>query len=151
MSRRSSNALQVILAIAGVVALLGLGTCVGVYFVVKRGAAMVAAELADSGAPLVLGSPPAVTTALAGAKRAYVGHWRSTGGSALDIDATGAMTYDRREGGSKEKIDLPISAFHGDDIEAKAFVTLTIRVSSPPRRAGGHWEMVADGVTYERP
>jgi hypothetical protein len=152
MSRRSSDALGVILAILGVMALLGLGTCVGVYALVKRGTAAVVASMGDAGSPISIVSPAAVTAELSGAKRAYVGAWRSAAGSVLDILPNGQVTYDKREPGqANEKITVAIAAFHGADIELRVLAAIVLNVSVPPRRVGGGWEMVVDGATYTRP
>ena len=151
MSRRSSDTLGVVLAILGVIALLGMSTCVGVYVLVRRGAAAVAASIGDAGPPISIVSPPAVAAELAGAKRAYVGDWRSVAGSFLEIQPNGQLTYDTREPGRpRERLTLAIAAFRGADIEARAIAVFTLRVSVPPRRSGGGWEMVVDGATFTR-
>ena len=99
---------------------------------------------------LVLAAPPDVLSALSGPKRDYVGVWKSEAGSTLSIDPSGNVLLDTREGGSSKRLQAPIAAFSGNDIQMRAFVTITIAVSEPPRQVGGTWQMVADGVRYAR-
>jgi hypothetical protein len=146
--KKGLSGLAIALIIIGVVAVLGLGTCVAGVFYVKAKAE----KLADSidGGGLVLVSPPEVKAELAGAKKEYVGSWKGGKNSTLDIDADGNLKLVRDEGGAKETITAPIAAFSGNDIQMKAFVTLTIPVTSPPRRVGDHWSMTAKGIAFER-
>lgn len=146
--KKGLSGLAIALIIIGVLAVLGLGTCVAGVFYVKAKAE----KFADSidGGGLVLVSPPEVKTELAGAKKEYVGSWTSKKDSTLDIDAEGNLRLVRDEGGAKETLTAPIAAFQGNDIQIKAFVTLTIPVTSPPHRVGDHWSMTAKGVTFER-
>jgi hypothetical protein len=138
----------VVLIVVGVLALLGIGTCALGAFIVKRKVDKVASEIADGG--IVLAAPPAVKAELAGPKKDYVGSWRSAAGSSLDIDPDGNMKYVKDEGGAKESITAPIAAFRGDDIEVKFGITLTVRVTEPPRLIGTTWQMKANGVAFER-
>jgi hypothetical protein len=144
--------LGTVLIIFGVLALVGMATCGAGLYWVKRKVAKVAAEMADGGARLVLVSPVAVTDALTGAKKDYVGVWTSERGSTLTIDAMGNMSFEKDEDGDgvKEKLNMPIAAFVGNDIQCQAFVTLTVHVSQPPSQVSGQWHMTADGIPLER-
>jgi hypothetical protein len=144
--KKGMGALGIVLIILGVLFVLGIGTCVGGYFWVKGKVS----DLVDSGA-LDLVSPPAVTAALAGPKKDYIGSWTSKRGSALNIDSAGHMHYLKAEGGSNEKLDVSIGAFVGDDIEVHVLVKVTVHVTKPPHKKGSMWEMTADGIDFERP
>jgi hypothetical protein len=145
------SALTIILAVLGVLVLLAIGVCVALFFYIKREATRLVGEAIDGGG-LVMASPAAVTSELAGAKKAYVGSWKSAHGSTLDIDASGYMDYEKDEDGdgNKESIKAPIAAFHGDDMEVKLVVTLTVHVTGAPHKVGDTWEMTADRVTLTR-
>jgi hypothetical protein len=146
--KKGLSGLAIALIVIGVIAVIGLGTCVAGVFYVKAKAEKFADSL-DGGA-LVLASPPEVKAELAGAKKDYVGSWKSAKGSTLDLDPEGNLKLVRDEGGTKETLTAPIAAFQGNDMQIKAFVTLTIPVTSPPHRVGDHWSMTAKGVTFER-
>lgn len=146
--KKGLSGLAIALIIIGVVAVLGLGTCVAGMFYVKAKAEKFADSLDGGG--LILVSPPEVKAELAGPKKDYVGSWRGGKNSSLDIDAEGNLKLVRDEGGAKETFTAPIAAFQGNDMQVKAFVTLTIPVTSPPRRVGDHWTMTAKGVVFER-
>jgi hypothetical protein len=149
-SNSTYRVVAIVLIVLGILGLLVLGTCgVGVYFA-KRTADRVAAELADGGG-LVLVSPPAVKSELAGPKADYVGSWRASNGSELDIAPDGNVHYLKKDpSGTSETIDAPIASFRGDDIEIKIGISIWIRVSSPPHKVGARWEMTASGVTFEK-
>lgn len=149
-SNSTYRIVAIVLIVLGVLGLVLLGTCgAGVYFA-KRTADRVAAELADGGG-LVLVSPPAVKSELAGAKADYVGSWRASNGSELDIAPDGNVHYFKKDlSGASETINAPIASFSGNDIEIKIGVSVFIRVSSPPHKVGAHWEMTASGTTFER-
>ena len=91
------SGLMIALIVVGALAVLGLGTCVAGFFLVKAEVKKVAATLGDGG--LVLVSPPAVTADLAGSKKEYVGSWRSKHGSTLDIEPNGTMRFEKDEDG----------------------------------------------------
>jgi hypothetical protein len=139
------SALTITLIVMGVILVLGLGTCVAGAFFLKQQAE----NLVDGGG-LVLASPPEVKAELAGAKKDYVGSWRSTKGSSLDIDAEGNIKMILAEGSAHESVTAAIAAFKGNDIEIHAIVTLAIPVTSTPHAVGDHVEMTAKGVTFQR-
>ena len=143
--KKGLGALGIVLIVLGVLFVLGLGTCVGGYFWVKTKVS----DLVEGGS-LDLAAPAAVTSALAGPKKDYVGSWRSKKGSVLDVDAAGHLHYEKAEGGSSEKLDAPIGAFVGDDIELHLIVKVTVHVTKPPHKKGTVWEMTADGIDFER-
>jgi hypothetical protein len=146
---KRSNALIIVLTIIAVAAVTCVGLCaVGVIYV-KKAATRVADSIIDGGG-LVFESPPAVTAELAGAKKDYVGHWSSSAGSELDIAANGTLHFVNVEGLGREEMNSSIAGFAGDDIQLKIIVAVTIRVSTPPHKVGGRWEMVADGVRLQR-
>jgi hypothetical protein len=149
--KKGIGTLGIVLIVIGIVAVVGIGACVGIAFWVKGKAEGIAAEVADGGA-LIAVSPPDVKAALAGPKKAYVGHWKSKKGSTLAIDADGNMDFEKDEDGDgqKEKIDAPIAAFVGNDMQVKIFVTLTVKVSDPPSNSSGTWKMRADGIELVR-
>jgi hypothetical protein len=146
------STLNIVLIVIGSFVVLGLGTCALCVSVAGHEAKKFAAAMQDGGA-LVLESPPEVKAALAGAKSAYVGSWTSTTGSALVIEPSGHMRVDRRGAGVRgaTNVELPIAAFQGDDIIAKAIVTITLHVSVPPHAVDGHQEMTVDGTPFTRP
>lgn len=146
------STLAKVLIVIGVVALLGVGTCVGAGFFLVNKASDVVADLADGGGKtLVLVSPPEVKAALAGPKAAYVGAWRGAGGDfSLDIEADGALRFAKKSGGSDSNVNAPIAAFRGDNIELKAFLTVTLHVTEAPHKVGDHWEITVDGVKMQR-
>jgi hypothetical protein len=145
--KKGMGALGIVLIILGVLFVLGLGTCIGGYFWVKGKVS----ELVEGGA-IDLTSPPAVTAALAGPKKDYIGNWKAkSGSSSLDIDSSGQMHYQKSRSGNNENINAPIGAFVGDDIEVHMLVKLTIRVTKAPNKKGAKWEMTADGIDFERP
>ena len=146
--KKGLSGLAIALIIIGVVAVLGLGTCVAGVFYVKAKAEKFADSI-DGGA-VVLVSPPEVKAELAGAKKEYVGSWKSKKDSTLDIDADGNLKLVRDEGGAKETLTAPIAAFQGNDIQIKAFVTITIPVTSPPHRVGDHLVDDGQGRHFER-
>jgi hypothetical protein len=129
-----------------------IGVVIIVLLVVAVGVVAVVVSLALSR------SPKAVTDALHGAKKDYVGSWSAADGSIdLDIDATGEISYDESSGfrakrglhDNYEADDLSIAAFEGDDIVIDS--SLRIKVTSPPHVVGDHFEMTANGVLLARP
>jgi hypothetical protein len=96
--KKGMGALGIVLIVLGIVFVLGLGTCVGGYFWVKGKVS----DLVEGGA-LDLTSPPAVTAALAGAKKDYVGSWTSKKGSTLDIQSNGQMQYVKVKGSGNDE------------------------------------------------
>ncbi len=147
---KKSSFLKWFLIVVGVTLFLGFGACsLGAYWL-KNKAQDLAANVADAGG-LVLVSPPAVVSELAGIKKDYVGSWASKGGSKLVIGDQGTFLFENKETrGSTEKYSAPIAAFRGNDIELKVLVLVTIRVTDPPKRSGSHWTMTADGILFER-
>jgi hypothetical protein len=87
---------------------------------------------------------------LPGAKKNYVGAWRSAGGSALDIDSAGNMTFDKSEGSVKKRLSAPIAEFRGDDMVIKIGLPIVIHMTEPPRSAAGHWAMTRLPTPYRR-
>lgn len=144
-AKKGLSTLSIVLIVIGVLFVLGLGTCVGGAFILKSKAE----QLVDGGG-LVLVSPPEVKAELAGVKRDYIGSWRSAKGSTLDIDADGNIKMTIAEGGTSETVTAVIAAFHGDDIQLKMLITLTIPVTVPPHRVGDHFQITAKSVTFER-
>jgi hypothetical protein len=143
--------MNVVLAVVGVTVLGGVCLCIFVFFAVRQATSAVVAHVADAGPPISIVAPAAVTAELAGAKRAYVGDWRSPAGTQLWIAPNGQMIWDRREpGAAKEKITVAIAAFHGPDIEVRPILTIVLKVSVPPRKVGAEYEMVVDGVRLTR-
>lgn len=105
------------------------------------------------------GSPKAVTTALQGDKKDYVGEWSTKDGTHsadIDIDATGEISYNessalratRGQIGNYEADDLYITAFDGDDIVVGS--DLRIKVTSRPHLVGDHLEMTANDLVFVR-
>ncbi len=149
--KQGMSTLAKVLLVFGVLAMLGIGTCAAGAFWLKGKATEVAESLADGGGgSIVLVSPPEVKAALAGPKAAYVGAWRGTGTNALDIGADGMMRFVKGEGRSDSTMNAPIAAFRGNDIEMKAFITVTMKVSEAPHQVGDHWEMTVDNIKLQR-
>jgi len=103
-------------------------------------------------------SPELVRTELRATRRDYVGTWNAKGtrGSvSLRIEATGDVYYDessayRESKGEKGNLEVEsnIKAFDGDDI---TFLSgRRIKVTSPPQKVGDHFEMKADGMSFQR-
>lgn len=141
------------LAVAGIVigilVLLGLATCgIGGYFAGKQ-LGEVKRNIADGG--LVMTPPAAVTTALEGDKKDYVGTWTSkSGASTLKITKDGMLDYERAETSAKTHLEGPIAEISGHDIVLKVGIEFRLKVTTPPHAAGGKFEMVADGITFSR-
>ncbi len=104
-------------------------------------------------------SPKAVTTALRGEKKDYVGKWStkdSTRSAELDIDAMGEISYNessalrasRGQSGNYEADFRQITAFEGDDIVVGR--QLRIKVTSRPHLVGDHFEMTANDLSFVR-
>lgn len=144
---KSGSSLKTVLIVLGVVMVLGLGTCVGSCLYIKSAASDMVQSMADGGMPL--SSPEEVRTALAGAKKDYVGEWKSAGGSELTIDESGSLHIEKKEGNNKNNLSAPIAAFEGDNIIIKVFVKVTFRVTAP-KRVGNEFEIVVDGITFRR-
>jgi hypothetical protein len=145
--RKGPSIITIILALIGGVTLLGLGTCaLGAFWVTKK-----AESLLEGGAGgLVLESPADVKDALAGPKKDYVGYWVSERASRMAIAPDGKFALVKQEGSFNESFRGAISAFRGNDIELKAFVTIVIPVTELPHEVEGKWRMTAKGVTFFR-
>ena len=148
--KKGMSTLTIVLIVLGVVLALGVGTCAVGVFMVKREAQKLGDELKDGG--LILVAPAEVTTALAGPKKDYVGHWRSHAGSTLAIDAAGNVRLEKDEDGDgvKEKYEGPIASFQGNDIIMKPIITITLHVSEPPHASGPGMEMTLDGIHFAK-
>jgi hypothetical protein len=142
---KKSNTLVIVLGIIAGIFIIGGAACAGCVFYAKNKAEEGLQSLADGGG-LMLTSPEAVTTALAGPKKGYVGRWVAADGSTLQIDEDGHMRLEKKAG--NQKTDAPIAAFVGDDIQVKLFVTITYKVSKAP--APGGTEIVVDGLSFKR-
>jgi hypothetical protein len=143
--KKGMSTLAIVLIVLVVLLVLGAGTCIaGLYWAKGK----VEQSIGEGG--LVLQSPPDVRAALAGPKKDYVGSWRSKRGSTLVIDSLGNLALETDEGSTKEKLNAPIAAFKGDDMEIHALVTIPIRVSSPPKCGADTCEMTAKGIKFER-
>ena len=147
--KKGMSTLAIVLIVLGVLAVLGMGTCgLGALFLAHEAKGGV--EQMTEGGALILSSPPEVTAALAGAKKDYVGSWVSAKGSTLDIREDGSLSLVKKEHGQNETMNFPIAAFSGNNIEIKAFVVVTMNVTSPPHTVGDHMEMPLDGITFKR-
>jgi hypothetical protein len=105
-------------------------------------------------------SPKAVTAALQGDKKEYVGSWKTKDpkrSADLEIDATGEMSYDEspelqawRAAPPANYVadDFYIAAFEGDDVVVDS--SLRIKVTSKPHLVGDHFEMTANDVEWVR-
>lgn len=150
--KKPLSALSIVLIVLGAMALLCAGAIGAGAFWVKGRAEQFLREAGDGGFAMIAQAPDEVRAALAGEKRDYVGVWSSDRGSRLEIREDGALSIRKAErAGSSTQFSLPIAAFSGDDIVCRAMVTLNIKVSQPPSRVGGRWEMVAEGITFHRP
>ncbi len=105
------------------------------------------------------GSPKAVTIALHGEKKDYVGAWSTKDGTLsadLRVDGTGEISYNessalrasRGQKGNYEADFLHITAFEGDDILVGT--SLRIKVTSRPHVVGDHLEMTANDLSFVR-
>ena len=100
------------------------------------------------------GSPKAVTTALQGEKKDYVGKWETKKGETrsadLAIDATGELSYNesstlrasRGQQGNYECDNQHITAFEGDDIVVGR--ALRMKVTRKPHVVGDQIEMTVN-------
>jgi len=149
--KQGMSTAAIVLIVLGVLGMLLLGTCAAGAYILKKKATAALESLADGGA-LVVASPEAVKTALAGPRKDYVGWWKSAGGSSIDIADDGTMRLEKSgEGkGARQTLTAPIAEFHGDDLVVKMLFTMTVHVTAPPHKVGDHWEMTADGVVYRR-
>lgn len=141
------------LAIAGIVigvlVLGGLATCgIGGWYAGKQ-LGQVKRNIADGG--LVMTPPQAVLTALETDKKDYVGTWTSKSGhSTLAISKDGMLDSNRAETSTKTHLNGPIAELDGNDIVMKLGIDFRIKVTAPPHPVGSKWEMIADGITWER-
>lgn len=83
-------------------------------------------------------------------KAAYAGEWSGPGMS-LTITAGGSVSYVRREGTSRVRINAPVKEFQGDNfIVGLGPAVTTFVVTAPPRQEAGVWRMTVDGVELTR-
>jgi hypothetical protein len=148
--RKGLSGVAIGLIVFAVICVLALGTCVAAGFYVGRKAKEMKAEIADGG--LILVSPPEVQTALSADKNDYVGLWKATNDSYIDIKPDGIMSFELhdRGGGSEKFTNIAISSFEGNDIVIHPVIKMVIKVSEPPHRVGDHFEMNARGTTFMR-
>lgn len=147
--KKGMSTLAIVLIIAGVLLVLGIGTCGAGALWLGHQVKEVKESIADGG--LVLVSPAEVVTDLAGPKKDYVGSWTSASGkSTLDIQPDGSLKLVQDERGTKETLTAPIAAFAGNDIEIRVGLKFELKVSEPPHRVGDHLEMIARGITFRR-
>ena len=147
--KKGMSTLTIVLIIAGVALVLGLGTCIGGAVWFGHQVTGVKDNLADGG--LVLVAPPAVVAELAGPKKDYVGSWSTASGkSTLDIKDDGSLKLVQDEKGSKETLSAPIAAFVGNDMEIRVGLVIKLEVTEPPHQANGHWEMTVRGMKLSR-
>ena len=145
--KKPMSALAIVLIIIGVCALVCAGLVGAAVFWVKDKAEQL---VGDGGIEFVTASPDQVRAELAGAKKAYVGSWHAENGSALEVDEGGFLHYNKISEGSTSTWAMPIAGFGGDDIICKAFLTVVVRITVPPKQVDGRWVMVADGMTFRR-
>ncbi|MES2889913.1 MAG: hypothetical protein V4739_18110 [Pseudomonadota bacterium] len=83
-------------------------------------------------------------------RAAYAGHWPGDGLSLL-ITQEGEVNYRRVNGSRSIRIEAPLKSFEGDHFNVGVGAMSTrFDVSQPPRKVGGQWTMVVDGVTLTR-
>ena len=148
--KKGMSTLTIVLIVIGVLLVLVGGTCAAGVILLQREAKKISDDLGDGG--LLLVAPPEVKADLAGARKDYVGHWKSKKGSSIIIDAEGEMKLDKDEDGDgmKESLQAPIVRFSGNDIVQKPLITITTHVTEAPHKNGDHWEMTADGIHFTR-
>lgn len=142
---------QVVLIIVGGLLFMGLSTCGVLAYRGYSEYREVATELAEGGGPLK-SSPPEVVAELAGAKKDYVGSWKSPSGkSTLEIRPDGGVIFVAHEKAEQERIEGPIGAFHGKDMDVVALLHFTLKVKTLPHTVGDDLEMVVNDITFVRP
>jgi hypothetical protein len=148
--KKGTSTLTIVLIVLGVLFVLGAGTCAVGAVLFQREAKKLGDDMSDGG--IVLVAPPEVTAALAGAKKDYLGNWRSRGGSTLAIDAAGNIRLEKDEDGDgvKENFEGPIARFDGNDIVMKVILTITLHVTEPPHPSGPGMEMTLDGIRFAK-
>ena len=76
----------------------------------------------------------------------YVGYWVSNE-MALLILQDGSVSYKRLKKGMTTSVNGPLKEFIGDDfVVGLLFMTTTFKVTEPPHKVNGGWQMVVDGV-----
>jgi hypothetical protein len=66
---------------------------------------------------------------------------------ALLITQDGSVAYKRIKKGMTTSVNGPLKEFDGDDfVVGVLFMTTTFKVSEPPHKVKGRWQMVVDGV-----
>jgi hypothetical protein len=140
--KKGMSGAQIVLIILAVLAVLGMGGCLTCLCVAGGAASSVSSPST--------GPKTDPKVALAGSKKDYIGEWTGPG-TTLSIGADGAVSFAKKSGNSSKKVNGPISAFVGNNIEVFALITVTLAVTSPPRRDGAVWKMTVDGVEVTRP
>jgi len=80
----------------------------------------------------------------------YVGSWTSNE-MALLILQDGSVSYRRIKKGANVSVNGPLKEFVGDDfVVGVLFLTTTFKVTEPPHKVNGVWEMVVDGVRLRK-
>lgn len=85
-------------------------------------------------------------------KQEYVGHWSDGDGTiSLVIHASGEVNYERKTGSTSVELNAPIKEFEGDNfVVGISFMTTVFKVSEPPNKKEGIWQMVVDDVRLTR-
>jgi hypothetical protein len=148
-AKKGLSPLAIVGIVAGVLLLLGIGTCAAGGYFAGQTLGEVKRNIADGG--LVVVAPEAVKNALATDKKDYVGTWTSESEeSFLTITANGELDYKKNETKTKTTLSGPIAELDGNDIVMKVGLEFRVKVKVPPHRVGDRLEMVADGITFHR-
>lgn len=76
----------------------------------------------------------------------YVGYWGSNE-MVLLILKDGSVSYKRLKKGMTTSVNGPLKEFIGNDfVVGVLFMTTTFKVSEPPHKVKGKWQMVVDGI-----
>lgn len=80
----------------------------------------------------------------------YIGLWQGDGVS-LQITADAKLNYSKKEGSNTTTLNVPISAFEGDNFKAGLMgMETTFVVSQPPTKKGGQMTMIVDGTLLKK-
>ncbi|MFO0757372.1 MAG: hypothetical protein U0359_12825 [Byssovorax sp.] len=140
--KQGMSGAKIALIILAIGAVLGMGGCLTCLCV--AGGAARSVSTPSTGPKM----DPKV--ALAGSKKDYIGNWTGPG-TTLSIGADGTLAFAKKSGNSSKTVNGPISGFAGDNIEVFALITITLDVTSPPRRDAKGWKMTVEGVEVTRP